>query len=138
EEFEYQIVRADAPLEKLYKSDPKAAMSNKDATTTILEIAQDYFPHGIGGPTPRRQLVFRQSIDQAGRVAERVGDAGLWQLEFQHRLGSLDAAVTSMHRGNVMLSLTMIGLVMLDLAVLATLARRIHRLGESKAQFAAA
>ena len=138
EQFHYRVVESDPPGQNLYSSDAKAAFSNLDAQATILEIAQDYFPHGIGGATPRHQLVFRESIDQRGRVAERVGDAGLWRLQMEHRLGSLDAAVTRMHRGNLLLSLTMIGLVFLDLAVFAMLARRIHRVGESKAAFAAA
>jgi signal transduction histidine kinase len=56
----------------------------------------------------------------------------------RHRSGSLEAAVTKLRRGNLLLSFAMMALVAGDLGVLALLARRAHRLGEAKLEFAAA
>ena len=138
EEFDYQIVRNEPSGKLVYRSDPKADLSSVDANVSMLEMGQDFFPHGIGGTEPRHQLLFRENVDQPNRLPDRVGDGGMWRFQMQHRLGSLDAAVKRMYRGNLLLSFTMIGLVILDLAILAILARRIQRLGESKAEFAAA
>jgi signal transduction histidine kinase len=136
QEFDFQVTTVDGVL--VFKSDPKATFSSVDASVTVLELANDYFPHGIGAAVPRRQMLFRDTVNKPGQLPDALGEGGVWRLQVRHRLGSLAAAATRMRRGNVALSFTMIALVILDLVVLALLVRRMHRVAESKAEFAAA
>jgi two-component system phosphate regulon sensor histidine kinase PhoR len=77
-------------------------------------------------------------VNLPGQPRAQPDEGGVWQLEVKHQTGSLEAAAISLRRSNQMLSFIMMALVMVDLAVLALLARRAHRLGEAKLEFAAA
>lgn len=109
-----------------------------DARSSLLELSFDYFPHGIGGNTPRHQAIFRQNVDMVGRMPAVTGQAGVWRLELRHRLGSVDAAITGMRRSNLVLSFAMTLLVACALAYLTLAARRADRLSETRMKFAAA
>src|SRR5439155_13479387 len=65
-------------------------------------------------------------------------EGGVWEIRVRHRAGSLEAAVGGMRRGNLLLGFALMALIAADIAVLAFSARRAHKLGQARLQFAAA
>jgi signal transduction histidine kinase len=130
DQFDYQITRDGSADQIVYRSNPKVTLSNMDAGSSLLELGWEYFTHGIYGPVTRHQRWFNSRITPPG-------EGGVWRLQVAHRLGSLDAAATRLRRGNLLLGVAMLALVAADLAILALLARRAHRLGQARLEFAA-
>jgi signal transduction histidine kinase len=130
EQFDYQITRTRDPKQIVYRSNPNVTFSSTDASSSVLELGPEYFTHGIYGSLPRQQRWF-----SAGTTA--TGEDGVWRLQVRHRSGSLEAAATGLRRGNLLLGFAMLALVGADLAVLLLLARRAHRMGEARMEFAA-
>jgi len=137
DQFDYQIRRSDPPAGVVYKSSSAVQFESVDAHISLLEIGQQYFPHGIGGSVRRHQILVRENVDRAGEMPAVPGEGGVWQFQVKHRLGSLNAAAMRLRRSNLSMSFAMIALVALDLSVLALLARRAHRLGNARLEFAA-
>ena len=137
-DFNFQIRRNLPSGAILFQPASGGEFSNADASVSLLEMGPDFFPHGFTGNVPRRQIMFHDNVDMRGMMPERIGDGGVWRLEVQHKAGSLAAAAAKMRRSNLLLGFAMILLVTLDLAALVVLANRAHRLGQAKAEFAAA
>ena len=136
--FDYQITRDEHPDKIVYRSNPNLAFSSADASVSLLELGPDYFKHGIGGSVPRHQRLFRETVNRRGQLPSPTGEGGVWRLQVSHHSGSLAAAATSLRRSNLLLSFAMLALIAADLAILGLLARRAHRLGEARLEFAAA
>jgi two-component system phosphate regulon sensor histidine kinase PhoR len=76
-------------------------------------------------------------LELPGLPAAPPMEGGVWQLHVVHRAGSLEQAAGAMRRSNLLLGFSMLALVAASLATLMFLARRAHRLGEARLQFAA-
>jgi signal transduction histidine kinase len=140
EQFDYQITRDAFPNKIIYRSDPNVTLSHVDASCSLLELGSEFRKPGISGrgKVGKFSRWFGSSVRLQGLPPAPPNEGGVWQLQVQHRAGSLEAAATKLRRSNLFLSLGMMALVAGDLALLALLARRAHRLGEAKMEFAAA
>ena len=136
--FDYEITREGLPEQTIFRSNPRVSLSTVDASASLLELGQEYFKHGIGGNVQRHQRLFRATVNRPGQLPAPPGEGGVWHLRVRHNSGSLAAASTRLRRSNLLLSFAMMALIAADLAVLALLARRAHRLGEARLEFAAA
>jgi signal transduction histidine kinase len=65
------------------------------------------------------------------------GQRGLWQVQIRHRAGSLEAAVDSVRRRNLVISFGILGLLGASVAMLIVSARRARRLAEQQMDFVA-
>jgi len=61
----------------------------------------------------------------------------LWQLHLTHRAGSLDAAVSSLHRRNLLISFGVLALMAVSIALMIQSARRAQRLARREMDFVA-
>src|SRR5215475_633973 len=61
----------------------------------------------------------------------------LWSLRLTHRSGSLEAAVASLHRHNLLISFGILALLAVSIALMAHLARRAQRLARREMDFVA-
>jgi len=61
----------------------------------------------------------------------------LWRLRLTHRAGSLEAAVASLHRHNLLISFGILALLAVSVALMAHLSRRAQRLARREMDFVA-
>jgi len=87
-------------------------------------------PTGAGGA---RRLSHRDRLGMAPGNEEPK----LWSLRLTHRAGSLEAAVTSLHRHNLLISFGILALLAVSIALMAHLARRAQRLARREMDFVA-
>jgi len=86
-------------------------------------------PNGARGPAPR---------DRGGRLPFNFNeDQKLWQLRLTHRAGSLEAAVTSIHRRNLLVSFSILALLAVSVGLVLQSARRAQRLARREMDFVA-
>lgn len=154
DQFDYQVTRDGFPNRIVYRSNPAAALTNVDASCTLLETRREYvrsekggtgrganFPFGENPAEKRRMdglhLWLYTRVDLPGVPPAPPMEGGVWQLQVQHRAGGLEAAAAQMRRGNLLLGFAMLALVAANLGILGWAARRAHRLGEARLQFAA-
>ncbi len=64
-------------------------------------------------------------------------DQKFWQLRLTHRAGSLDAAVGSLHRRNLLVSFSILGVLAASIVLMALSARRAHALARQQMDFVA-
>jgi two-component system phosphate regulon sensor histidine kinase PhoR len=154
DQFEYQVARDGLPDHVLYRSNPEAAPAKFDANCSLLETRREYVRSVKGGNGQAARFPFGENpaeframerlhlwryfpVDLPGVPPAPPMEGGVWQLQVSHRAGSLEMAAARMRRGNLFLGFAMMALVAASLAILMFSARRAHRLGEARLQFAA-
>ena len=154
-QFDYQVTGDAHPSDIIYQSNPASGFSNPDASFSLIELQRQYlfsaksgngralrFP--IGDNPEEARLVSRPTrwhsvrVQLPGVPPAALNEGGVWQLQIRHRAGSLQAAAARLRRGNLLLSFAVLAVAAGNLAVLALVARRAHRLAEAKLEFAAA
>src|SRR5262249_27679837 len=71
------------------------------------------------------------------QIAMIGGDPGRWQLLVTHRAGSLDAAVASVRRRNLVMSFSVLMLLSISVALIVITTRRAARLATQQMEFVA-
>lgn len=72
-----------------------------------------------------------------GRGFWEGGQRGIWEVQIRHRAGSLEAAVDSVRRRNLLIGFGVLGLLGASIAMLTVSARRARRLAEQQMDFVA-
>ncbi len=150
--LEYDAIVRDReqPARILYASDAARAAGTDapDATVGLFELRLDMLADlrtsghlGDTGPDGKRRFSF--SILQTGPLRLQAGGhapAGggpRWELTMRHRAGSLEAAVASVRRRNLLLSSGILGLLAVSVAFVLLSARRAERLAAQQVEFVA-
>jgi signal transduction histidine kinase len=151
--LEYDAIVRDReqPARVLYASDPArvGATDAPDASVGLFELRLDMLADlrmgghlGDTGPDGKRR--FSISILQTGPLRIQpggghtpAGGGPRWELTMRHRAGSLEAAVASVRRRNLLLSSSILGLLAVSLAFVLLSARRAERLAAQQIEFVA-
>lgn len=151
--YRVAVIAADEPAKVLYRSDPDAPIDVQQADATVSLFGRGdpgfFFARG-GGPGSNRDSSARQrdGAPDAGRDGERNArdqqrgggrrdDFGRWRLIVQHQSGSLEAAVGTVRRRNLMISFGVLMLLTLSVASLTMTSRRAQRLARQQMEFVA-
>lgn len=130
--FVFQFVERTAAndLRVVYQSDnPKANVrfEHADAVIPLLEAWRPYrfpvqpAPPGVAATSP---------------IYLSVADAAKWQVAVRHRSGSVDAAVTSLRRRDLAVSIFVLAMLIVSIATILAATRRARRLARLQMEFA--
>jgi signal transduction histidine kinase len=151
--LEYDAVVRDReePAKLLYASDASRADATDlpDASVGLFDLRLDMLADlrtsgllGDTGPDGTRRFSF--SILQTGpiRMPGAIGHAASpggprWELLMRHRAGSLEAAVASVRRRNLVISSGILGLLAVSVGFVLLSARRAERLAAQQVEFVA-
>jgi signal transduction histidine kinase len=151
--LEYDAIVRDRgqPTRVLYASDMSRASATDppDATVGLFELRLEMLADlragghlGAVGSDGKRRFSF--SILQTGPLRIQGGAGGhqpgggpRWELTMRHRAGSLEAAVASVRRRNLLLSSGILGLLAVSVAFVLLSARRAERLAAQQVEFVA-
>jgi signal transduction histidine kinase len=150
-EYDAVLRSREHPAQVLYASDPErvAGRESADATVGLFELRLDMLADlrragQIGDTSPDGKRRFSFSILQTGPVRVQPGGSAThggggprWELTMQHRAGSLEAAVASVRRRNLALSSSILGLLVISIALVLLSARRAERLAAQQVEFVA-
>ena len=149
-EYDAIVREREQPGKVLYASDSSRAGATDppDATVGLFELRLDMLADlrtsgdlGDTGPDGKRRFSF--SILQTGPLRLQAGGhapgagGARWELTMRHRAGSLEAAVASVRRRNLLLSSGILGLLALSVAFVLLSARRAERLAAQQVEFVA-
>jgi signal transduction histidine kinase len=151
--LEYDAIVRDReqPAKLLYASDASRADATDppDASVGLFDLRLDMLADlrtsgllGDTGPDGKRRFSF--SILQTGpiRMPGAIGHAASpggprWELTMRHRAGSLEAAVASVRRRNLLISSGILGLLAVSVGFVLLSARRAERLAAQQVEFVA-
>ncbi len=149
-EYDAIVREREQPGKVLYASDGSRAGATDppDATVGLFELRLDMLADlrtsgdlGDTGPDGKRRFSF--SILQTGPLRLQAGGhapgagGARWELTMRHRAGSLEAAVASVRRRNLLLSSGILGLLAVSVAFVLLSARRAERLAAQQVEFVA-
>jgi signal transduction histidine kinase len=149
--FDYgAVVEAQTPERKvIYQFGPTSAHKTEADIVVglmgprreVLRQMMNRFPPGEGETPPR------PAPPTPGARGRPPGDPGaggpineeqkLWRLRLTHRAGSLGAAVTSLHRRNLLISFSILALLAVSIALMVQSSRRAQRLARREMDFVA-
>lgn len=139
----------------IYHSSPSTGMaagsstsvtSNADASAHLFGLRPEELRFVLRGRMRRADFTdINKPGRRAGFAAPVIGprgawngaQQGLWQIHIRHRAGSLEAAVDSVRRRNLLISFGILGLLGASIALLTASARRARRLAEQQMDFVA-
>jgi signal transduction histidine kinase len=151
--LEYDAIVRDGeqPAKVLYASDASraAATDPPDAAVGLFDLRLDMLADlrtggllGDAGPDGKRRFSF--SILQTGPIRMTGGSVHApgpggprWELTMRHRAGSLEAAVASVRRRNLLISSGILGLLAISVGFVLLSARRAERLAAQQVEFVA-
>jgi signal transduction histidine kinase len=151
--LEYDAIVRDRepPAKVLYASDasrvnatdpPDAAVGFFDLRLDMLADLRTSGLLGDAGPDGKRRFSF--SILQTGPIRVPAGGVHApgpggprWELTMRHRAGSLEAAVASVRRRNLLISSGILGLLAISVGFVLLSARRAERLAAQQVEFVA-
>ena len=133
--FVFQLVEHDREHERhvVYQSDkhvPAGVFEHADATIPLLDDAMQY--RGVVGPGSLEAATGAAS----GPVSLSVIGASHWQVAIRHRSGSVDAAVASLRRRNLAVSIVVLLILLVSLITILVATRRARRLARLQMEFA--
>jgi signal transduction histidine kinase len=146
--YRVAIVDADDPRKVIYRSSPEAPTdpARAEINEPLFAAQRDPMVFLARGGTPRAMhqahdvlvSVIRERRGN-GTFEARVAAAGgaSWRLLVQHERGSLDAAVTSVRRRNLVISSGIMLLMAVSIGLLAVSSRRAQRLARQQMEFVA-
>jgi signal transduction histidine kinase len=163
EDAAYRVAIVDAadPLEVIYRSSPHAPLdaAHADASEPLFGAHGDplmFLARGAlhqgpapGGGSERGPAtsethnvvvsVIRDKRDVAGTVRTQIlaGGESRWRLLLQHERGSLEAAVSTVRRRNLLVSFGILLLMGVSIGLLALSSRRAQRLARQQMEFVA-
>jgi signal transduction histidine kinase len=120
--------------------------SNADASARLFSLRPDELRFLLrgrmrrGDPRDANRPVRRNGLTApvvGTRGLWEGGQQGLWQIHIRHRAGSLEAALNSVRRRNLLISFGILGLLGASIALLIISARRARRLAEQQMDFVA-
>jgi signal transduction histidine kinase len=141
-----RIIYQSGPTTGLAAGSSKSVTSNADASAHLFSLRPDEFRFIL------RSRMRRNDFKDSNKPGRRTGSAapilgprglwdgaetGLWQIHIRHRAGSLEAAVDSVRRRNLLISFGILGLLGASVALLIVSARRARRLAEQQMDFVA-
>lgn len=131
----------------IYQSDPRAEPrainTTYDASSEIFGLRVDELRHLLRGSARRGDYKEMNRANWRAGGGPAFGTrglwegGGLWQVRIRHRAGSLEAAVDSLRRRNMVISFGILGLLGASIAMLTVSARRARRLAEQQMDFVA-
>jgi len=146
----YRVVVASAvdPGTVIYRSEPDVNIdpARADVAEPIFGMRGDLFffnrggggRNGDGRRTVGINILRGRDGDPGGRVPRQIDrDFGRWILMAQHRVGSLDAAVTRARNRNLGIGFGILLLLSLSIGMLALTSRRAQRLARQQMEFVA-
>ena len=150
-EYDAIVREREQPGKVLYASDGSRAGATDPPDATVglfdlrLDMLADLRAGGLPGDTgPDGKRRFSISILQTGplRIQGAVGHAPgaggpRWELTMRHRAGSLEAAVASVRRRNLLISSGILGLLVVSVGFVLLSARRAERLAAQQVEFVA-
>ena len=156
-DYNLTIVSRSNPQKAIYQSSPDKFSSPGDATATIFGVRIDlpalaegvtHDVERIAGNGEQRDRVAVQFFNmevkkqsgtagQTQRVALLANDTGRWQAILTHRSGSLDAAVASARRRNIIISGGILIVLSVSVAMIIVLSRRSAALARQQMEFVA-
>lgn len=148
--YDLRVVRRSSPSQIIfqYPSDGRADRKESGSTQgpqTPPDVSTGLFSLGPGpgpGGGPRREPPMRpppQDFQRppGGRGFRPGAFPGLWEIQLRHHSGSLEAAVASIRRRNLIVSFSILGLLAASVAMLIASARRSRRLAQQQMDFVA-
>ncbi len=120
--------------------------TNADASARLFSLRPDELRFLLRGRMRRGDSRdVNRSVRRNGPAAPVVGprglweggQQGLWQIHIRHRAGSLETALNSVRRRNLLISFGILGLLGASIALLIISARRARRLAEQQMDFVA-
>ena len=127
-EYDAEIVMNSGPPEIIYKSAHGTPIgSHADASVRLFDV-QFFGPGRPRGPGPRERSL---------EAPSHLGDRGRWLLSVRHRAGSLEAAVASTRRRNLVVSAAVLVLMICAATALMIFIRRAQKLAELQMEFVA-
>lgn len=127
-------------------SSPLAATANADAAAPLFNLRVDELRDLM------RNRWRRGEVGEGMKRARRPGSAppifgprewmereqaSLWQIYIRHRAGSLDVALASVRRRNLLISFGILALLSASVALMMLSSRRAHRLAQQQMDFVA-
>jgi signal transduction histidine kinase len=150
-EYDAIVREREQPAKVLYASDASrvSATDPPDAAVGFFDLRLDMLADlrtsgllGDAGPDGKRRFSF--SILQTGPIRVPVGSVHApgpggprWELTMRHRAGSLEAAVASVRRRNLLISSGILGLLAISVGFVLLSARRAERLAAQQVEFVA-
>lgn len=156
-DYHLAVVSQQNPKNVIYRSDPDIVgdnLSSADATVGFFRVRIEEFaglsvddlpslgqPAGGGNAAALRGLAFAV-VDQRRSTSKPMfnvllGDGGRWQLILKHRAGSLEAAVASLRRRNLLISFGILLLLAGSMVMIIISTHRAQRLAEQQMEFVA-
>jgi signal transduction histidine kinase len=130
--FVFQFVeRAAGEVRVVYESDSpgsRARFQHSDAVIPLLESSRSYrFPVQPAPPGAASATL---------PIYLSVADAAQWQVAVRHRSGSVDAAVTSLRRRDLAVSIVVLVMLIVSVVTILAATRRARRLARLQMEFA--
>jgi signal transduction histidine kinase len=148
--FDYSgaIVTQGAERKIIYQFGPEAAHKTEaDVTVGLMGLRREMLRQMLSRFPPAGGAAFRAPLLTGGTRRPPPGDRPgpppineeqkLWELRLAHRAGSLDAAVASLHRRNLLISFGILSLLAASIVLMAHLSRRAQRLARREMDFVA-
>jgi signal transduction histidine kinase len=140
-----RIIYQSSPITGIAAGPSKSVSLNADAIAHLFSLRPDELRFILRGRMQRAE--FKETNRPGRRTGSAVllgprvfregGQHGLWQIHIRHRAGSLQAAVDSVRRRNLLISFGILGLLGASVALLIVSARRARRLAEQQIDFVA-
>lgn len=130
-----------------HASSSPTAVSNADADASLFNLRMDEFRDLVRNNFRRGEM--RVRVNPGFRSApappmvfgarEWMGreQSSLWQMYIRHRAGSLEVAVASVRRRNLVISFGILALLAASVALMMISSRRAHRLAQQQMDFVA-
>ena len=128
-------------------SSSPAAVSNADADASLFNLRMEEFRDLVRNNFRRGEMRIRinpgfrsgSAPPVAFGAREWIGreQTSLWQMYIRHRAGSLEVAVASVRRRNLLISFGILALLAASVALMMISSRRAHRLAQQQMDFVA-
>jgi len=144
--YDLRIVRRSSPSQIIFQYPPDRRESgSSQGQQNAPDVSMGLFSLGPGpgpGGGPRREPPMRRPPEDfprppGARGFRPGGFPGLWEIQLRHHSGSLEAAVASIRRRNLIVSFSILGLLAASIAMLIGSARRSRRLAHQQMDFVA-